>query len=97
MGEIGIPRREFLFDLQFWEIRRIIRGYRNRHKLTHQLLAECAYASTFSMRSPEGKRIEDMFPYLFDDDDIEPAESMSEDDVRELQGLIQAVNEKGTM
>ena len=49
------------------------------------------------MRSPEGKRIEDMFPYLFDDDDIAPAESISEDDVRELQGLIQAVNEKGTM
>ena len=45
----------------------------------------------------KGKRIEDMFPYLFDDDDIEPAESISEDEVRELQGLIQAVNEKGTM
>lgn len=28
MGEIGFPRREFLFEISFWEVRRIIKGYR---------------------------------------------------------------------
>ena len=30
VGEIGIPRREFLYDIDFWEARRIIRGYQRR-------------------------------------------------------------------
>lgn len=33
MGEIGIDRRTFLYDLHVWEVRRIIAGYRKReHK-----------------------------------------------------------------
>lgn len=30
MGEIGYPRHEFLYDLKLWEIRAIVKGYRNR-------------------------------------------------------------------
>ena len=30
VGEIGFPRREFLYDIKFWEARRIIRGYECR-------------------------------------------------------------------
>ena len=32
VGEIGIPRREFLYEICFWEARRIFRGYRNRYR-----------------------------------------------------------------
>ncbi len=32
VGEIGIPRREFLYELSFWEARSIYRGYRNRYR-----------------------------------------------------------------
>ena len=32
MGEIGIPRHEFLHELSWWEIRCIIRGYNRRHR-----------------------------------------------------------------
>ena len=73
MGEIGIPRREFLYDIRFWEVRRIIRGYRRRDWLKHQLLAECAYATIYAMRDPKGKTVADIFPMLFDEnDDDEP-------------------------
>ena len=27
-----MPRREFLYDIRFWEARRILRGYRNRYR-----------------------------------------------------------------
>ena len=32
VGEIGFPRREYLYEISFWETRRILRGYRNRYR-----------------------------------------------------------------
>lgn len=32
MGEIGIPRREYLYDLAYWEIMLIVRGYIRRSR-----------------------------------------------------------------
>ena len=91
MGEIGIPRREFLYDLRFWEVRRIIRGYRRRDLLKHQLIAECAYTAMYAMRDSQGKTVEDMFPMLFDnDDDDEPP--ISAEEVAELQAEMDAIN-----
>ena len=94
MGEIGIPRREFLYDLRFWEVRRIIRGYRNRDKLKLQIIAECAFASMFAMRDPKGKTVQDMFPILFDDDDEEegPTASISDEDREDLLDLMHSLN-----
>ena len=95
MGEIGIPRREFLYDLQFWEVRRIVRGYRRRDRLKHQLIAECAYAAIFAMRDPKGKTARDLFPAIFEDDDNndEPV-MLSDDDIAELQADMVAWNEQ---
>ena len=89
MGEIGIPRREFLYDLRFWEVRRIVRGYRQRDRLKHQLIAECAYNAMYSMRDSQGKTVEDMFPMLFDDDD-EDEPPISEEDVADMQADMEA-------
>ena len=95
VGEIGIPRREFLYDLQFWEVRRIVRGYRRRDRLKHQLMAECAYAAIFAMRDPKGKTARDLFPAIFEDDDNndEPV-MLSDDDIAELQADMVAWNER---
>ena len=91
MGEIGIPRREFLYDIRFWEVRRIIRGYRRRDRLKHQLMAECAYAAIYAMRDPQGKTVADTFPMLFDDDDDnEPP--ITEEEEAELQKEMEYIN-----
>jgi hypothetical protein len=92
VGEIGIPRREFLYDLRFWEVRRIIRGYRRRHLLNYQLLATCAYASIYTMRDPQGKTVADMFPMLFDYDDEDDEPPITEEDVADLQQLMADIN-----
>jgi len=92
VGEIGIPRREFLYDIRFWEVRRIIRGYRQRDLLKHQLIAECAYAAMFAMRDPKGKTVSDMFPMLFDDDDDDDEPPISEEEVADMQALMKAFN-----
>jgi hypothetical protein len=92
VGEIGIPRREFLYDIRFWEVRRIIRGYRRRDTLKHQLIAECAYAAMFAMRDPKGKTVADMFPMLFEDDDDDDEPPLSKEDAEELLAVMDAIN-----
>jgi len=92
VGEIGIPRHEFLYEIRFWEIRRIIRGYRRRDTLKHQLLAECAYATIYAMRDPKGKTVADIFPMLFDDDEDEDEPPITEEEVDNLQQLMADIN-----
>ena len=97
MGEIGIPRREFLYDLRFWEAQRIVNGYRRRHRLTHQLLAECVYAGQYAMRDPQGKTVADLFPMLFDtedDDEEDDTQPISEADAENLRKMMREMNEK---
>lgn len=48
VGEVGIPRREFLYELSWWEARRIMRGYTRRDRITKELLRLNAYCSLFS-------------------------------------------------
>jgi hypothetical protein len=92
VGEIGIHRREFLYDLRFWEVRRIIRGYRRRDLLKHQLMAECVYAAIHVMRDPQGKTVADMFPMLFDYDDDDDEPPISAEDVADLLADMEAFN-----
>ena len=93
VGEIGVSRREFLYELRFWEVDAIIKGYRRRNRLTHQLLAEIVYTTTYSMRDPKGKTLEGMFPMLFDDDDDDSDDPiMTKEDSDELQQLMVDLN-----
>jgi hypothetical protein len=92
VGEIGIPRREFLYDLRFWEVDAIIRGYRRRNRLTHQLLAEIVYTTMYINRDPKGKTVEGMFPMLFEDEEEEDTPIMTKEDSDELQQLMEDLN-----
>ena len=89
MGEIGRDRHEFLYEMTYWEVLRIIKGYRKRDRLTHQLIAEAVFAAMHTMRDSKGKTVKDFFPILFeDDDDREPAEPISEEDYAYEQQLM---------
>jgi len=95
VGEIGIPRHEFLYELSYWEVLRIIRGYRRRGRLRDQLIAEAVFAAMHTMRDSKGKTVKDFFPMLFedpDDDDREPAEPLSEEDYAYEQALMDNFN-----
>ena len=58
------------------------------------MMAECVFASTFAMRDPKGKTVQDMFPMLFDDDDGEkgPTASISDEDREDLLDLMHSLN-----
>lgn len=94
MGEIGYNRHELLYDLRLWEIHLIVMGYRKRDRLKHQLMAECTYAAMFAMRDPKGKTVADMFPQIFEDDDIDDEPPISDEDAAELQALMERMNQQ---
>ena len=88
MGEIGIPRHEFLYELTWWEINSIIRGYRKRNRLTHQLLAEIVYTTTYTMRDNQGKTVNDMFPVLFKEDDNNEPAPITPEEQKEMEEML---------
>ena len=94
MGEIGIPRRDFLYDIRYWEVLRIIRGYRRRGRLRDQLIAEAVFAAMHTMRDSNGKIVKDFFPMLFEDpdDDDREASTITDDEIAELQAEMDAWN-----
>jgi hypothetical protein len=94
VGEIGRDRHEFLYEMTYWEVLRIIRGYRKRDRLTHQLIAEAVFAAMHTMRDSKGKTVKDFFPMLFedpDDNDREPAD-ISDEEIQQLQAEMDAWN-----
>lgn len=92
VGEIGFPRREFLYEISFWEARRIIRGYKRRNILAYQLLRLTAYGSMFTMRDPNGKSPTDWLPLYFDKDDEENVAPISEEEEAEMVEYLNDIN-----
>lgn len=92
VGEYGISRHEFLYEIRFWEARRIIRGYNKRNRLTNQLLAESVYATIHVMRDPQGKTVADMFPQLFKNEDDYENSPLTDEDALNFQKELDAIN-----
>ena len=84
MGEIGIPRHDFLYELSYWEVLRIVNGYRRRGRLRDQLIANAVFAAMYAMRDPKGMTPEKLFPFLFEDD-YRCNDDITEEEMRMLQ------------
>ena len=92
VGEIGFPRHEFLYEISFWEARRIIRGYKRRNILMYQLLRMTAYGAMFSNRDPNGKSPTQWLPLYFDKDDEEAEPPISEEEVANMVKELEDIN-----
>lgn len=93
VGEIGIPRREFLFDIKFWEARRIIRGYQKRGRLEQQLMRLTAYMSCFAFRENKlHKEPQDWLPLPWERDEEYDDAPISEEDREDLITLMDEYN-----
>ena len=98
VGEIGVSRHEFLYDIQFWEARRLLRGYYKRHRDLWSAIRWHAYNVMSAMpytdlqkagiRSPH-----DLLPLDWDKEDR--GDLPSEEEVNDLVGMINGLNERG--
>lgn len=91
MGEIGRDRHEYLYDMEYWEIMLILRGYRRRNVLHYQMQRLNAFCSAFCFAgNKDNITVEEFFPMYFDEKDME----MSDEDIAEERAKIAAENER---
>ena len=67
VGEIGRDRREYLYEMMYWEILLIVRGYNRRNILTHQLMRKQACWALWGLNGKKDNVTEEeMIPLWFD-------------------------------
>ena len=99
VGEIGIPRREFLFDISFWEARRIIRGYRRRYRDMWSAVRWHAYrimgAIPYTDLEKAGiRKPADLIKFPWDKEvDTEP-EIPTDDEIKDTVRMLREMNGK---
>ena len=100
VGEIGIPRKEFLYDICFWEARRILRGYRNRYRDMWSALRWHAYRIMGAMPYvdlPKSgiHRPTDLIKFPWDNETVQvtEADAPTEEDVEEMKELLRTMKE----
>ena len=90
VGEIGIPRNEFLYVLKLWEINSIVKGYRRRNREHWEMSRHLGLTICNVM----GAKIDSAHDYLpLPWDDITTKKELTEEDVNELMELMRKENE----
>ena len=83
VGEIGFPRREFLHDIKWWEVKSIIRGYHARHHAGWEQARLVAYNAHYCMGSKDPvPTVEKWITFPWEKS---PTIQISQEEVRELQ------------
>jgi len=90
VGEIGIPRREVLYELQYWEIILIIRGYFRRYHPGWEQARLIAYNAAHCMGAKNPPTITQWLKFPWEH---EHADEISDDEVNEIRKQIEAENQ----
>lgn len=91
VGEVGISRQEFLYELRLWEINAIVEGYRNRAHTAWEVARWQTFCIVCAMGAKNISTPEDIqkFPW-----ELEQPVEMSEDERDELLREMEEENER---
>ncbi len=93
MGEIGRDRRDYLYEMEYWEILLIIRGYRRRNVLLYQLQRLTAYGAFHAMSGDKQHKGPDgWLPLYFDKYRQEERQDVSDEDVDDMLEMMKEMN-----
>ena len=87
-----MPRHEFLYDITFWEAKRIIRGRRQRNILKYQLMRMNIWASMFCMGNPRNVKPDELFKLYFDDDNEMNDAGITDEEAQQMLEDLNAIN-----
>ena len=90
VGEIGINRRDFLYELKLWEIILIARGYFRRYHPGWEQARLIAYNAAHCMGAKNPQTITQWLKFPWERDH---AEEISDDVVNEIRKQIEAENQ----
>lgn len=102
MGEIGIPIHDYYYELKWWELQAIERGYNLRHKeqwsairwMTFNIMAVMPYVDLKKacIRNPV-----DLLPFPWDNidtDETGTANLPSDEEIKRMQQMMREENAK---
>ena len=90
MGEIGIDHHTFYYELKWWEVKAIIRGYNGRHHHAWEQARLIAYNAHFCMGSKNPiPMVTEWIKFPWEQQKTEP---LSQKEVDELQAEMDAIN-----
>lgn len=92
VGEIGIARREYLYELSYCEILLITRGYFRRYHPGWEQARLVAHQVHYCMGVSKGdvaKTPQELIPFYWEQ---KPVVQVSQDEIEELQAEIAAIN-----
>ena len=90
VGEIGIPRKEFLYTLRLWEINAIVKGYRRRTR-EHWEMTRHLGLTFCNVMGAQINSAHDYLPLPWDDKAI--SKELTEEEVNQLMELMRKENE----
>jgi hypothetical protein len=94
VGEIGIDRNLFLYDLQYWEITLIIHGYFRRYHPSWEQARLIAHQVHYAMGCPKGqspKTATEWLPFRWDPKD-DPLDDYDDEEVKRQREILQQYN-----
>lgn len=99
VGEIGIPRREFLYDISYWEARRIYKGYRDRYRDTWSATRWQTFyimGTWADLRKAGIHRPKDLLEFPWEKHIVNDADIPTDDEVEDMRRMLAEMNkEKG--
>jgi hypothetical protein len=89
VGEIGMPRHDFLWEMAWWEILSVVRGYRKRCR---EWMVMTRW-QTLVLCNTWGAKFERPTDLLEFNWERERKEEVSDDEINEMRRKIQEINE----
>lgn len=93
VGEVGIPRNEFLYDLKLWEINAIVEGYRNRAHTAWETARWQTFCIVCAMGAKNINSPQDIQKFPWEDEE-QPYEEITEEERDEILRDIENINEQ---
>lgn len=93
MGEVGIPRNQFLYDLKLWEINAIVEGYRNRAHTAWETARWQTFCIVCAMGAKNINSPQDIQKFPWEDEE-QPYEEITEEERDEILRDIENINEQ---
>ena len=97
VGEMGVPRRDYLYLMPYWEIVLTVRGYYRRNILQYELQRIQAFSAAFAFGGNKNNiSPRDFIPLPFDDDEGTDDEDLTDEEINEQRRRIEEENEKNS-
>lgn len=101
MGEIGIDRKEFLYELRHWEIKEIIAGYRNRARTSWEAARFNAFfimSAMTDLRKAGIRTDRDLYTFPWEKKGVESSSSdqPTAEKVKAIRKMIEEENKSRT-